>query len=229
MLEVVVKDLALLWAMILAIQYIFTLNLAVHRSLTIQLALLLGLTSLQDLLKCLDWLLTGHQKTLRGNSSIWGLGLSCFTLLSVCAVDFRPDVHLDLQPLYPLTVGNAIAAGKQMPLQANVSQRTSASILGKLLCWHVYHFISRTQTTIDQMDMEDLPALSSDMRAQNMIRNGANTAYPCKKFLVHGPKSDLLPTVWFPRRHTILTCEFGAVCLSPLNKQVVCIFSSCAH
>jgi hypothetical protein len=125
-----------------------------------------------------------------------------------------PKLYQDMSKLYNKAVTAKLKEEAESSLEpsadrikANVNEEVSSSIISKLMFGFVYPMISKT-SSMDQVDMSDLPAAHAYFRTQNILHDVVSTNDAGGlKTEKSGSTFRLLWTIWSPEWRSLLACK----------------------
>ena len=126
-------------------------------------------------------------------------------LVTGLCIPLGPRLYQDLSRMYSKAVTAKIEKEGQVPTPNthNVNEEVSSSIFGQLAVSFVFPVISKT-SSMDQVDMTDLPAPQAFFRTQNILHESVQVDDQGGLRSAWGPTIALLWTVWAPQWRSVL-------------------------
>jgi hypothetical protein len=121
-----------------------------------------------------------------------------------------PRLYLDLRRMYNLAVSQQLERNPQ-PVNPNVVETSSCSILGAFTLSFVYTIMSKTMA-MEQVDIQDLDVVESHLRTQNIVMQVSNQVYQPKEG--SHPTWYLLYTIWAPEWRVMVKSGFIVIHLA---------------
>jgi len=206
-----------LYLVILNMLFVLTKSVPYHRNLTINICSISGISSVSWYLSSTgQYLVIGYTKAPPHWSTHACLVFSLFQTVVTLATPLGPPLYQDMSKLY----SNDVAAKLEQDANLfpglhdgvhqthNVNEEVSASIIG-LLFFNFTQKVTGKTSSMEQVDVQDLPVAPALFRTQNILLDVVNTDDK-DSFLSDygGSATRLLWAVWSPEWRSLLICSF---------------------
>ena len=207
LLALITEAIGVTYLLLLSTCFVFARSVPHHKSLLYNAASLLGVYLAYCYFATVgQYLAIGFSRQITWEQYA-SLGIVVSTLITVICIPCGPPLYQDISRLYNKAVTRKIyETGMNDPSKPNVNEETSASILGKLLFRFVYPTISKL-STMDQADLQDLPAAHAYFRTQNVLHESVAINDQSGLRGRMGSTVALLWTFWRPERKRLFQGE----------------------
>jgi hypothetical protein len=199
---------------ILSALYLFNRSTKLHKTLTETICAISALSFVHWYLASLGQYLALNYSPVEPHWSAYtALALSFVQTSLALVIPVGPKLYQDMSKLYNKAVTAKLkeevdpsAEHSNSRLKANVNEEVSSSIISKLMFGFAYPMISKT-SSMEQVDMADLPVAHAYFRTQNILHDVVSTNdVGGMKTKNPGSTFGLLWTIWSPEWRSLLAC-----------------------